>query len=133
MNYSIFEYYCKFCNQEQFKSFLVCRARTLLSFETKFNILFAKIYILILNNSFIIHELVNLDFIQLFVYHINSMLTAKNSENNVRISTQIISLVESEYLYGFRLIGYDFSIRYRAVNIACIVLVHSLLYIRPAN
>ena len=58
-NYSIiqnFEYYCKFCNQEQFKSFL----RTLLSFETKFNILFVKINILILNNSFIIHELVNL-------------------------------------------------------------------------
>ena len=32
----------------------------MLSFETKFNILFVKINILILNNSFIIHELVNL-------------------------------------------------------------------------
>ena len=32
----------------------------MLSFEIKFNILFVKIYILILNNSFIIHELVNL-------------------------------------------------------------------------
>ena len=44
-----------------FKSFLVCRARTLLSFETKFNILFVEINIQILNNSFIIHELVNLN------------------------------------------------------------------------
>ena len=65
MNYSIFELF-KILNttassvtKSSLKASLVCRARTLLSFETKFNILFVKINILILNNSYIIHELVN--------------------------------------------------------------------------
>ena len=65
MNYSIFELF-KILNttassvtKSSLKSFLVCRARTCPSFGTKFNILFVKINILILNNSFISLHLIS--------------------------------------------------------------------------
>ena len=98
MDYSIFELFkildttaSSVTKSSLIKSFLVFRARTLLSFETKFNILFVKINIRILNNSFIIHELVNLAIEIHYIYFFeNWLMEIPKYETNIQREKEMI-------------------------------------------